>query len=186
MGGFEYLANGHHVDDAENLIACTYVDCDPAERFPITALQKASAKRHAIPGGETIRISKPACFLDRGEGFTSDGKSHRSTNGWVYCASIEPETAAEHDAWRKAMPAGRGAVSPIRRLRAFARALGTMAAEQAEPRGRIVLLRNTVEGRTFCTAHKSQTVYHGPVVCLDDPVWWLERASSDLELLLWR
>ena len=26
MDGFEYLADGHHVDDAGNLIACTYVD----------------------------------------------------------------------------------------------------------------------------------------------------------------
>ena len=47
---------------------------------------------------------------------------------------------------------------------------------------RIVLLRNTVDGRTFCTAHKSQTVYHGPVVYADDPVSGrLEAASSDRE-----
>ncbi|MDE2907470.1 MAG: hypothetical protein OXQ28_15450 [Acidobacteriota bacterium] len=82
------------------------------------------------------------------------------------------------------MPAGRGAVSPIRRPRAFARALGAMVADQAGPRGRIVLLRNTVEGRTFCTHHKSQTVYHGPVVYADDPVRRAKQASSDLELLL--
>ena len=44
-----------------------------------------------------------------------------------------------------------------------------MAAEQVGPRSRIVLLRNTVEGQVFCTAHKSQTVYHGPVVYLDAP-----------------
>ena len=48
----------------------------------------------------------------------------------------------------------------------------------------IVLLRNTVEGRTFCTAHKSQTVYHGPVAYLDDPYRRLESASSDPELTL--
>ena len=185
MGGFEYLADGHHVDDAGNLIACTYVDFrDPAERFPIAVLQKASSKRHAIPGCETIRISKPACFIDQGEGLASDDEAHHGTNGWIYCASIEPETAEEQAAWRKAMPVGRSAVSPIHRPRAFARALGAMVAEQAGPRGRIVLLRNTVEGRTFCTAHKSQTVYHGPVAYLDDPVRRLEQASSDLELLL--
>ena len=69
MRSFEYLADGHHVDDAGNLISCTYVDFrDPAERFPITTLQKASSKRHAIPGCGTIRISKPCCFLGRGEG----------------------------------------------------------------------------------------------------------------------
>ena len=57
MRNAEYLADGHHVDDAGNLIACTYVDFrDPAERFPITTLQRASSKRHAIPGCETVRI----------------------------------------------------------------------------------------------------------------------------------
>ena len=185
MAGFEHLADGHHVDDAGNLIACTYVDFrDPAERFPITVLQKASSKRHAIPGCETIRISKPGCFLDQGEGLASNGEAHHGANGWIYCTSIEPETAGEHAAWRKAMPPGRDAVSPIRRPRAFARAFGAMVAEQAGPRGRIVLLRSAVDGRTSCTAHKSQTVYHGPVVYLDDPVRRLEGASSELELSL--
>ena len=61
MASFEHLAEGHHVDDAGNLIACTYVDFrDPAERSPISTLRKASSKRHAIPGWETIRISKPS------------------------------------------------------------------------------------------------------------------------------
>ena len=185
MASFEHLADGHHVDDAGNLIACTYVDFrDPAERFPITALQKASSKQHAIPGCETIRISKPACFLEQGEGLASNGESHHSTNGWLYCTSIEPGTPEEQAAWRQAMPAGRDAVSPIRWPRAFARGLGAMAVEQGGPRGRIVLLRNTVEGRTFCTAHKSQTVYHGPVAYLDDPYRRLESASSALELAL--
>ena len=185
MANYECLADGHHVDDVGNLIACTYVDFrDPAERLPVAALRKGSSKRHAIPDCETLRLSKPACFLDRGEGFNDGGESHHGTNGWIYCASIEPETAEEQAAWRVAMPAGRDAVSPIRRPREFARALGAMVAEQAGPRGRIVLLRNTVEGRTFCTAHKSQTVYHGPVAYLDDPYGRLESASSALELAL--
>ena len=63
MASFEYLADGHHVDDAGNLIACTFVDFrDPAERLSITALRKASSKRHAIPGCETIRISEARLF----------------------------------------------------------------------------------------------------------------------------
>ena len=62
------------------------------------------------------------------------------------------------------MPASRNAVSPIRRPQEFARALGAMVAEQAGPRGRIVVLRSAV--------------YE------DDPVRRLERASSELSLLL--
>jgi len=185
MASFEYLADGHHVADAGNLIALTSAHFrHAAERFPGTLLQRASSKRHAIPGCETIRISKPACFLDRGEGFNDGGESHHGTNGWICCASIEPETAEEQAAWRSLLPAGRDAVSPIRRPREFARALGAMVAEQAGPRGRIVLLRNTVEGRTFSTAHKSQTVYHGPVAYLDGRYRRLESASSALELAL--
>ena len=59
-----------------------------------------------------------------------------------------------------------------------------MVAEQAGLRGRIIVLRSAVEGRSFRTAHKSQTVYHGPVVYLDNPVRRLEGASSELELSL--
>ena len=61
-----------------------------------------------------------------------------------------------------------------------------MVAEQAGPRGRIVLLRNTVEGRTFCsTAQKSQAVLpRFPVVYLDHAYRHLESASSDPELAL--
>ena len=74
----------------------------------------------------------------------------------------------------------RDMASPIRRPREFSRAFGAMVVEQAGPRGRIVVLRNAVEGRTFSTAHKSQMVYHGPVAYLDDPYRRLESASSEL------
>ena len=179
MRSFQYLADGHHVDDAGNLISCTYVDFrDPDERFPIAALRKASSKRHSIPGCETIRISKPGRFLGPGEGLVGNGEHKREAaiggepdepndssvaaadrsavtaneaprdrNGWIYCASIEPETPEEQAAWREAMPSRCDAVSPIRRPREFARALGAMAAEQVGPRGRILLLRNTVDER---------------------------------------
>ena len=184
MGGVQYLSDGQHVDDAGNLIACTYVDFrDPAERFPITALRKASSKRHAIPGCETIRLSKPSCFP--GEGDLHGARDVPGVGAaWVYCAFIEPETPRQQAAWREAMPPGYDAVSPIRRPRAVARALGEMVAEQVGPQGRTMLLRNTVDGESSSTAHRSQTVYHGPVVYSEDPQGRLERASSDLELLL--
>ena len=89
MGGFEYLADGHHVDDAGNLIACTYVDFrDPAERFAITVLQ--SLVEAARDSGLGERDLEAGLLLDQGEGLTSDGESHYGTKGWIYCASIEP------------------------------------------------------------------------------------------------
>ena len=197
MRGFEYLADGHHVDDAGNLISCTYVDFrDPAERTPIRTLQKASPKQHAIPGCETIPLSKPAVFAGGGEGpgvrpeaetVTADAAPDGIDCGghaWIYSASIEPETQAEKAAWQEAMPSGYDAVSPIRRPRAFARALGAMAAEQLGPQGRTVVLRSAVGGQVFRTAHRSQTVYHGPVVYADEPYQQLESASSAVEFAL--
>ncbi|MCY4661157.1 MAG: hypothetical protein OXF93_15325 [Acidobacteria bacterium] len=187
MRSVEYLADGHHVDDAGNLIACTYVDFrDPAERFPVAFLQKASSKRHAVPGCETIRISKPSCFPGEGDLAGAGDAVPAGGAAWVYCAFIEPETPEEQAAWRAAMPAGRNAVSPIRRPREFARALGAMVAEQVGPQGRTVLLRSAVDRHAFRTAHRGQTVYHGPVAYAEDPDGRLESASSVLELALLR
>ena len=127
MGSFQYLADGHHVEDAGNLIASIYVDFRNAdERTPVTTLQKAASKRHAIPGCETIRISKPSCFLGQDEGVAGTGEDghdadasakagepddpsaasadrqaapasegYYGRNGWIYCASIAPETPEE-------------------------------------------------------------------------------------------
>ncbi|MDE2907469.1 MAG: hypothetical protein OXQ28_15445 [Acidobacteriota bacterium] len=66
MGGFEYLADGHHVDDAGHLIVCTYVDFrDPAERFPITvpaeSLVEAARRFRAARRSGSRGL---ACFLD--------------------------------------------------------------------------------------------------------------------------
>ena len=182
MRGVLHLAEGHHVDDAGNLISCVYVDLrNAAERSPITMVRKASPKQYAIPGCGTIHLSKLTGFGGRGEGLTvgpgagtaagaaDPDALHCGRNAWIYSAFVEPETQAEQAAWREALPAGYDAVSPIRRPRAFARALGTMVAEQVGPQGRTVLLRNTVDGEAFSTAHRSQTVYHGPVVYSDDP-----------------
>ena len=143
------------------------------------------------PGCDTIRISKPSCFDDQREEVTASAAANGAEgesggSAWVYCAFIEPETPEEQAAWRAAMPAGCDAVSPIHRPREFARALGAVVAEQVGPQGRTVLLRSAVGGRVLRTAHRSQTVYHGPVVYADDPYRRLESASSVLELALLR
>ena len=178
MRGFEYLADGHHVDDAGNLIACTYVDFrDPAEQAPITALQKASSKCHAILGCETIRISKPGCFHDRGEGLVGRGdgdegsgppvgEGHSCTNGWIYCASVEPETPEENAAWREAMSAGDDLVSPHLPAAGVRADVGALAAAHAR---RTVLLRNTVTATRSPRAINARRTAAGLVVYWHDP-----------------
>ena len=57
---------GHHVDEAGNLISCTYVDLrDPVDRSPITTLTKASSKRHAR-------------LIERGEEGSASGTSRET------------------------------------------------------------------------------------------------------------
>ena len=105
MASFEHLADGHHVDDAANLIACTCADFrDPAERRPTAVPRRASSKRHAVPDRAAIRLSTPGCFLQQGEGLAGSGEPHHRADGWIYRASIEPETAGEQAAWRAAAP----------------------------------------------------------------------------------
>ena len=91
MCSVQLLADGHHVDEAGKLISCTYVDLrNPVDRSLITTLTKASSKRHAIPGCETIRLSKPSRFLDRGEGLIECGEEGSASG-------MSPETArTEH------------------------------------------------------------------------------------------
>ena len=104
MASFEYLADGHHFDDA-NLIARPRADFrDPAERCPLTVLRKASSKRHAVPRCATIRLSQPGRFLQQGEGLADSGESRHLANGRIHRASIEADTAKEQTAWRVAAP----------------------------------------------------------------------------------
>ena len=74
------------------------------------------------PAGATA--GSDAAPADAGE---STDEARYGRNGWLYCASIAPETSAERSAWREALPPGYDAVSPIRRPRAFARAAARVA-----------------------------------------------------------
>lgn len=62
--------------------------------------------------------------------------------------------------------------------------LGAMATEQADPRGRTVLVRNTVGRLVSSTTHAGQAICHGPVVLAGRPDRRLRWASSDRELSL--
>ena len=157
MASFEYLADGHDVDDAGNLIVCTCVDSgSPAERFPITVPRKASSKRHAIPGCETIRISKPSCFLKQGEGLAAGGEYHYGTQAGSTARPSSRLLPRSGPRGTRRWQAAADAVSPIRRVRAFARALGAIVAEQAGPRGCMTKpalegdLRTAVVGSNYC------------------------------------
>ena len=143
--GVLYLADGHHVIDAGNLISCAYVDLRaPAERIPIGVLGvlgKTSSKRHPIRTVGRFR-SRSRTAASRAEEVTPSRGRHRGRRApagraggaCVNCGCSEPKTPEEQGAWRAAMPADYDVIShpPSAKL---ARALGAMAAEQLGPRG---------------------------------------------------
>ena len=104
MPSFEYLADGYHVDDAGNLIACTYVAAhDPAERLPIGVLQKP---RRAAASATASQLDGEACRR-RGGGQrrapprrcgATGGRS--STRAATACRSTP--TSATVAGWRRA------------------------------------------------------------------------------------
>ena len=106
------------------------------------------------------------------------------TNGWIYCISIEPETEDEEGAWRAAMPSEYDAVTRICKPRQFARAVTGMVAEQIGPQGRTVENNSRFGEHAMKTTHRQQTVFHGPVLYVEDPYARIKRARSNGELLL--
>ena len=106
-------------------------------------------------------------------------------NGWIFCTSIEPACQEEMNRWWKTLPKQYDHISYIRRPREFAKALGLMIAEQCGPQGKENYLKSSFgdleESQTY---HRCQTVFHGPVVYLDDPYKFISDETSEVGRLL--
>ena len=105
-------------------------------------------------------------------------------NGWIFCASIEPKNQEEHNAWKQSLEDGYNHITRICRPREFARALGSMVAEQLGPQGPEDVMTHSIDDHRFKTAHKTQIVYHGPVVYEKDPYGKALNASTPLESIV--
>ena len=106
-----------------------------------------------------------------------------SKNGWIFCTSIEPADKREKDRWQQTMQNKYDHISYICSPREFALSLGYMVAEQLGPQGREQKMTHDF-GRPFCTKHKTQVIYHGPVVYADDPYDIIFNASTENEFAL--
>ena len=105
--------------------------------------------------------------------------------GWLFCAAIAPATPAVRQEWWGALGKGYSHASPICRPREFARALGSMVAEQLGPQGSVFPATSTFKGwPPFCAEHPTQMIFHGPVVYMDDVDDWLHSAISEHEYFL--
>ena len=105
-------------------------------------------------------------------------------NGWIFCTSIEPADQKGKDGWRQTLPDRYDHTSHIRRPREFARALGFMVAEQLGPQGKEQKMTHDFNGRAFWTKHKTQVIYHGPVMYADDPYDVITSARTEYEFTL--
>ena len=73
----------------------------------------------------------------------------------------------------------------FRRPREFARALGLMVVEQLGTQGQEAEMDHSFEGAgRICTRHKSQFVFHGPVIYVEDPYARIANAPSESDAML--
>ncbi len=127
-----------------------------------TARQKVLADT-----GEAIALADPGRRINLSRthrGTCTESLSH-GDDRWIYCASIRPDTDAEWQAWRAALPDDYNHVSEIGKPALFAQALARMVFEQ---RGALTgngWLRNTTsDSAAPRTTHRQQLIIHGPVV----------------------
>ena len=122
----------------------------------------------------------------------STTKRHKQTeylsfgkNGWLFSTSIAPEDQEEKDRWKESMPDEYNYISYIHRPREFARALGSMVAEQIGPQGNESELKHSFSGEPqIRTKHKVQIIFHGPVLYVEDPYKMIINASSTYEFMV--
>ena len=115
--------------------------------------------------------SKVELRIERDKRDTQNRYFSYGADWWIFCASIRPNDE-EWDAWRATLDANYDHVSEIGQPAKFAQALARMVAEQIGPRGKKddAYLNGTRNGATAVrTQHKSQLVFHGPVVYADSP-----------------
>ena len=105
-------------------------------------------------------------------------------NGWIFCVSMAQTKTADYAGWRDSLPEEYDHQSFIYRPRTFARALGMMLAEQIGAQGREEELKQSYdEIPSPAQRFKTQLVFHGPVIYVDDPHRWVTNVSSRTELL---
>jgi len=181
---FRKYGEGLILDPAEGYVSHIEVD---------TEILDAS---HEIAEDQLLNdeFAKASELLQSNVKFTTTTRSkertHRTTdylsfgkNGWIFSTSIEPISQAEKDSWRESIPAEYDYVSHIHRPREFARALGSMVAEQLGPHGKEEEMKHSFDEIHRSTFHRNQVIDHGPVIYVEDPYAAISNASSKAEFI---
>ena len=107
-----------------------------------------------------------------------------SKNRWIFSTSIEPTSSEEMSRMLRTMPHDYDHISYIYRPREFARALGSMVAEQLGPQGKEAEIKHSFDGEhTLTTEHKTQWLIHGPVMYVEDPYATISTAYDDWDFM---
>lgn len=127
-----------------------------------------------------------------GSGFKGNTKTTKRTrktnhnfdsgnNGWIFCTSIEPDCQEEMNTWRESLLSEYDHYWYIRRIREFAKALGMMVVEQCGAQGKGGNIRSSFGDLPEShTHHRSQIIFHGPVLYSDDPFNAFTEEFSDV------
>ena len=174
---------------------CLINDLDESRHTKTTA-SKQTAKPTDVEGTYSINEERARALRLLGYNITPTPNTSRNIqettesltsgkNGWIFCTSVEPTNQIEKDKWQSSMDEEYDHISHINRPREFARALGLMAAEQLGPQGEEgKMTHNIGKENEFYTKHKTQVIYHGPVIYDDDAYDLVFNAATESEFAL--
>ena len=94
-----WINEGFVLDDADNLLATSYVDLrGEGERTPILTLVRGCRREHALEDGETLLISKPERFREFGTALIRDDQEGFAREESIAFEAETPEEAAKRRA----------------------------------------------------------------------------------------
>ena len=155
---------------------------DPHQLAEAHRRDRAVNRTHELVGSNnTTKTTSVRQTQSKGKGrFLDAGR-----NWWIFCTSIEPPTNDDWNLWRATLEDDYDHVSFIQRPREFARALAIMVAEQQGPQGGPSEMTHSFDGEpSLRTEHRTQWVFHGPVIYVDDVYALIQAATSKHELAL--
>ena len=181
---FRESGKGLILDPDETFVSRTEVTSeridDPGDMAEARQIDDEWARSGTAIGARIKMATSSIRETDRSTRTLAQGK-----NGWIYSTSIEPGDDDDVRRWKASLDPLYDHAVRIHRPRAFARALGSMVAEQLGPRSQVASLTHAERGgEPFQTRHTSQTIFHGPVIYAVDPFEWASAANSPMERLL--
>ena len=137
-------------------------------------LQNDEVNRAIELAGGTARFTTKSTTRTTSESIATD------RNGWIFCAAIPPTSQYQDQQFWQSMDPAYDHASSMLRPRAFALALASMLAEQCGPKAADTTVRSRLGDLESSDRRKSQTIFHGPVIYVEDPYETISEARSEL------